>query len=110
MPFAYACTFLKHLHGFSAVLQVCAALRQLAQRPTWPTWPFGSLCGVQLASFFTAALQYQFPADGRKYTLAISCSPSQMYAVSCDYTLPYVNCHAMKHITNMVEMDGVVDE
>lgn len=102
VPFAYACTFMKYLHCFSVALQVCAALQQLAQKSSWP---FGSVFGVQMASFFTATLQYQFPVDVRKFTLSISCLPSQMYAVSCDYQLPCVNCHAMKHISNMVEMD-----
>ena len=94
--------FLKHLHCFSLALQVCAALQQLAKRATLP---FGSL-----ASFSTAALQYQFPADvGKratgKFTLAITCSPSQLYAVSCDYVLPCVNGHAAKHIANRVGID-----
>ena len=81
MPFAHACVFLKHLHCFSLALQVCTAL------------------------------QYQFPADvGKratgKFTLAITCSPSQLYAVSCDYVLPCVNGHAAKHIANRVGIDS----
>lgn len=108
MPFAHACVFLKHLHCFSLALQVCAALQQLAKRAPLP---FASLGVAQLASFFTAALQYQFPADvgkraAGKFTLAISCSPSQLYAVSCDYVLPCVNGHAAKHIANRVGIDG----
>lgn len=66
MPFAHACVFLKHLHCFSLALQVCTALQQLAKRATLP---FASLGVAQLASFFTAALQYQFPADvGKRAT------------------------------------------
>lgn len=108
MPFAHACVFLKHLHCFSLALQVCTALQQLAKRATLP---FASLGVAQLASFFTAALQYQFPADvGKratgKFTLAITCSPSQLYAVSCDYLLPCVNGHAAKHIANRVGIDS----
>ena len=94
MPFAHACVFLKHLHCVSLALQGCAALQQLAKRATLPF----------------AALQYQFPADvGKratgKFTLAITCSPSQLYAVSCDYVLPCVNGHAAKHIANRVGID-----